>query len=53
MVCDVYISEEDIRKEVVELRERIVRLEVKVDDLTNRIESLAKYAKEHSSYLQK
>jgi len=53
MACDVYMSEEDIRKEVVELRERIVRFEVKVDDLTNRIESLAKYAKEHSSYLQK
>jgi hypothetical protein len=53
MVCDVYMSEEDIRKEVVGLRERIVRLEVKVDDLTNRIESLAKCGKEHSSYLQK
>lgn len=53
MVCDAYMSEEGIRKEVAELRERIVRLEVKVDDLTNRIESLAKYAKEHSSYLRK
>ena len=39
------MSEEDIRKEVAELREMIVKLEVKVDDLTNRAESLAKTQK--------
>lgn len=47
------MAEEDFKKEVTELRERIVRLEVKVEDLTKRIDSIANYAKELYNYLQK
>lgn len=49
----VFTSEEDIKKEVMELQERIVTLEVKVEELTKRIESLTNYAKELYNYLQK
>ncbi|MCK4440109.1 hypothetical protein KAU85_03905 [Candidatus Bathyarchaeota archaeon] len=47
------MSEEDVRKEVMELRERVVRLEVKVEELTKRIDSIANYSKQLYEYLQK
>jgi len=47
------MSEEEIKKEVTDLRERVVRLEVKLEELTKRIDSLASYAKELYGYLQK
>lgn len=47
------MSEEDVRKEVMELRERTVRLEVKVEELTKRIDSIANYSKQLYEYLQK
>jgi len=47
------MSEEGVKKDVTELRERIVRLEVKVEELVKRVDSLANYAKEIYDYLQK
>jgi len=47
------MSEEDVRKEIMELRERVVRLEVKVEELTKRIDSIANYSKQLYEYLQK
>lgn len=48
-----FMSEEDVKKELVELRERVVKLEVKVEELNKRIERLSNYAKELYNYLQK
>jgi len=47
------MSEEEIIEEVTDLRERGVRLEVKLEELTKRIDSLASYAKELYNYLHK
>lgn len=47
------MSEEEIKKEVTNLRERVVRLEVKVEELTKRIDSIANYTKQLYEYLQK
>ena len=47
------LARESDTREVSELRERIVRLEVKVEDLTKRIDSLSNYTKELYEYLQK
>ena len=47
------MSEEEIKKEVMNLRERVVRLEVKVEELTKRIENIANYTKQLYEYLQK
>jgi len=47
------MSEEGIIREVTDLRERVVRLEVKLEELTKRIDSLANYTKELYNYLQK
>ncbi len=49
----VKLAKESESREIIELRERIVRLEVKVEDLTKRFDSLSNYAKELYSYLQK
>jgi len=46
------MSEEDIVKEVMALRERIVRLEVKVEELAKRVDSIANYSKQLYEYLQ-
>lgn len=47
------MSEEDVKKEIVELRERTARLEVKVEEMSKRIDNLANYARELYNYLQK
>ncbi|MEM1563827.1 MAG: hypothetical protein QW161_04055 [Candidatus Bathyarchaeia archaeon] len=47
------MSEENIRKEVMELRERIVKLEVKFEELAKRVDNLSTYARELYNYLQK
>ena len=47
------MSEEGTIREVTDLRERVVRLEVKLEELTKRIDSLANYTKELYGYLQK
>lgn len=47
------MSEKDIKKELTELRERVVKLEVKAEELTKRIDSISNYAKELYNYLQK
>jgi len=39
--------------DLTELRERIVRLEVRLEELNKRVDSLASYAKELYNYLQK
>ncbi len=47
------MSEENIKKEVMELRERIVRVEVKTEELAKRVDSIANYIKQLYEYLQK
>lgn len=44
---------EEVGREITELRERIVRLEVKVEELAKRVGSLSNYARELYGYLQK
>lgn len=46
-------AEADIKKEIGELRERVIRLEVKIEELTKRFDKLSDYAKELYNYLQK
>jgi hypothetical protein len=46
-------KESNSGKETIELRERVVRLEVKVEELSRRIDSLSNYARELYNYLQK
>jgi len=46
-------KEGEAGREALDLRERVVRLEVKVEELTKRIDSLSNYAKELYNYLQK
>ena len=38
--------------EIVDIRERIVKLEMKVEELTKRVYSLSNYTKELYKYLQ-
>ncbi len=45
--------ESETGREVSDLRERVVRLEVKVEELGKRMDSLSNYAKELYNYLQK
>lgn len=47
------MSEEEIKKEVTDLRERVVRLEVKLEELTRRLDGIANYTKQLYEYLQK
>jgi predicted nucleic acid-binding Zn-ribbon protein len=46
-------EEVDLRKEIGDLRERIIRLEVKFEEINKRIDSLSKYARDLYDYLQK
>jgi len=46
------MSEEDIGKEVIALRERVVRLEVKVEELAKRVDGIANHSKQLYEYLQ-
>ncbi|UCE96944.1 MAG: hypothetical protein JSV51_05015 [Candidatus Bathyarchaeota archaeon] len=46
-------KEGEAGREVSDLRERIVRLEVKVEELGKRFDSLSNYTKELYNYLQK
>lgn len=39
--------------ELGELRERVVRLETKMDEVTKRLDSMSKYLRELYDYLQK
>jgi len=47
------MSKDDNRHETAELRERVVRLEVKMEELAKRVESISGYVKELYNYLQK
>ena len=46
-------AEADVNKDVSELRERVTRLEVKIEELTKRLDKISDYAKELYNYLQK
>ncbi len=46
-------KETEVGREITELRERVVRLEVKIEEITKRVDSLSTYAKDLYSYLQK
>ena len=47
------MAKEETRKETSDIRERLVRLEVKVEELSKRVDGLVDYAKDLYSYLQK
>jgi predicted nucleic acid-binding Zn-ribbon protein len=47
------MSEDNFRKEIAELRERVAKIEVKIEELNRRFESLSNYSKELYVYLQK
>lgn len=49
----VSMSEDNNRKELMELRERVAKLEVKLEELTKRLESVVNYTKELYNYLSK
>lgn len=46
-------TETSLGKEITELRERIVRLEVRMEEVNKRLDGFAKYMKELYEYLQK
>jgi len=45
-------SEDENRKEMMELRERVIKLEVKMEELTKRVDSVQNYTRELYNYLQ-
>ena len=47
------MSEVELKKEVTDLRERVVRLEVKIEEINKRMDGFAKYMKDLYDYLQK
>ena len=47
------MSEAELKKEITDLRERIVRLEVKIEETNKRMDGFAKYIKDLYEYLQK
>jgi polyhydroxyalkanoate synthesis regulator phasin len=47
------LSEEACARDMVELRERVVKLEVQLAELTNRVESLSNYSPQLFEYLNK
>jgi len=47
------MSEAELKKEVTDLRERVVRLEVKIEEINKRMDGFAKYMKDLYDYLQK
>jgi len=46
-------EEGNLKKEVTDLRERVVRLEVKIEEMNKRMDGFAKYMKDLYDYLQK
>jgi len=49
----VLMTADDSKNELSELRERIVRLETRMDEVNKRLDGIAKYLKELYDYLQK
>ena len=47
------MMEDNARKELIDLRERVVRLETLMEEVNKRVDSIAKYLKELYNYLQK
>jgi len=47
------MSEAELRDEINDLRERMVRLEVKIEETNKRMDGFAKYMKDLYEYLQK
>ena len=47
------MSEAELKQEVTDLRERAVRLEVKIEEINKRMDGFAKYMKDLYDYLQK
>jgi len=47
------MSEAELKNEVTDLRERVVRLEVKIEEMNKRMDGFAKYMKDLYDYLQK
>jgi len=43
----------DMKNELAELRERVVRLETKMEEVTKRLDGFSKYMRELYDYLQK
>jgi len=46
-------TEADLKKEISDLRERVVRLEVKIEEMNKRMDGFARYMKDLYDYLQK
>ncbi|MEM2910829.1 MAG: hypothetical protein QXO01_07185 [Nitrososphaerota archaeon] len=42
-----------VERELADLRERVVKLEVKVDEMSKRLDALSNYAKELYQYIQR
>jgi len=47
------MARDDVKGELDELRERVIRLETKIEEINKRLDSFAKYMKELYDYLQK
>ncbi len=47
------MAKEGLGSDVAELRERVARMEVKLEELSKRIDSFSKYARDLYDYLQK
>jgi uncharacterized coiled-coil protein SlyX len=47
------MSDKSLEKEVTELRERVVRLEVQVAEMTKRLEAMNTYTRQLYEYLNK
>jgi len=46
-------EEAESKREITELRERVARLEVRLEEFNKRIDNLAKYARDLYDFLQK
>jgi len=46
-------EEADLKKEITDIRERVARLEVKIEEINKRLDGFAKYMKDLYEYLQK
>jgi hypothetical protein len=46
-------GETELKKEITDLRERVVRLEVKIDETNKPMDGFAKYMKDLYEYLQR
>jgi predicted nuclease with TOPRIM domain len=47
------LPEETLDKEIAELRERVIRLEVQLSEMNKRIESLSSYTRQLYEYLNR